>query len=96
MSDIERLSVEDYIPADEDILHADKRMFGITETVCNVDGRRLRLIELGGARTERRKWIHLLDDFSILFLMAIDECDHPVLGDDSRVRRKILKLNSSD
>ena len=45
-----------------------------------------RMLDVGGQRSERRKWIHCFDDVkAIIFLTAINEYD--------QVREKILLFN---
>ncbi|KAI9694297.1 MAG: hypothetical protein M1820_009056 [Bogoriella megaspora] len=84
LKNLERLEVGDYLPVDEDILHTDKRLSGITELVCQIGDRQFRIYELGGSRGERKKWIHLLDDTTAVFcLVALDEYDQTLLEDDN-------------
>ena len=95
IGNLERLSVENYLPLDEDILHADKRLIGITELVCNIGRHTFRMYELGGSRGGRKKWIHLFDDCSaFLFLVPIDEYDQRLLEDGSVVSSKLKKSRS--
>lgn len=66
------------MPSEEDILRLRVRTTGIIEAPFQVSlgGKTLsfKLIDVGGQRSERRKWIHCFEDVStILFVVAISE-----------------------
>jgi hypothetical protein len=44
------------------------------------------MIDVGGQRTERKKWIHLFENVTcVLFLVAISEYDQALVEDESTV-----------
>jgi hypothetical protein len=62
----------------------------MTETLFRTRGHILRFIDVGGQKSERRKWINFFQDVtSILFLVSLsgyDQClieDRDAVGDDS-------------
>lgn len=65
-----------YLATDEDILHARIKTTGITTSEFNVKSNKLVVMDVGGQRVERKKWIHSFDDVScILFVASVSEYD---------------------
>jgi guanine nucleotide-binding protein subunit alpha, other len=82
MDDITRLFAYDYLPTDQDILRTRLRTTGITETVFDLGILTYRMFDVGGQRSERKKWIHIFDNVqAILFLAAISGYDQGLLED---------------
>ncbi|POS83423.1 G protein alpha subunit, partial [Erysiphe pulchra] len=77
-SHIDRLFNKDFIPTDQDILQARLRTTGITETVFDLGTFKYRMFDVGGQRSERKKWIHCFENVNaLIFLVAIsgyDQC----------------------
>lgn len=55
---IERIMKPDYVASVQDVLRARVRTTGIHEALFEFDNMRLRMLDVGGQRGERRKWIH--------------------------------------
>jgi hypothetical protein len=55
---IERIMKPDYVASVQDVLRARVRTTGIHEALFQFDNMRLRMLDVGGQRGERRKWIH--------------------------------------
>ena len=55
---IERIAAEDYIPTEQDVLRSRAKTTGIIETEFEVDGVKFRMCDVGGQRSERKKWMH--------------------------------------
>ncbi|KAH3900129.1 guanine nucleotide-binding protein subunit alpha SCDLUD_003097 [Saccharomycodes ludwigii] len=84
---IERFSQPDYICTDEDILKGRIKTTGITETNFNINSTNFKVLDAGGQRSERRKWIHCFDKITcVLFVVAVSEYDQ-MLFEDERVNR---------
>lgn len=65
-----------YKPLDQDILHCRAQTTGITETVFRLKTHELHLLDVGGQKSERRKWIHCFENVtSILFLASLNGYD---------------------
>jgi len=89
-----RFSAEDYIPTPEDVIRAKVRTTGITETVFKVNATEFTMVDVGGQRSERRKWLHCFGDVTaVIFLVALNEYDM-VLEEDNKTNRmeESLKL----
>lgn len=84
---IDRVAVPDYIPSEEDLLHARARTTGITEIAFDLAGVHWRMVDVGGQRNERKKWIHCFQDVTaLIFCVAMSEYDLK-LYEDERVNR---------
>ncbi|ELU00453.1 hypothetical protein CAPTEDRAFT_204897 [Capitella teleta] len=69
---VSRLMKPDYIPTDQDILRARLPTTGIIETKFVFNGKPFRLMDVGGQRSERRKWIHVFDNVTaIIFTVSM-------------------------
>ncbi|KAE9963504.1 hypothetical protein BLS_007169 [Venturia inaequalis] len=79
---LDRLYVNGYLPTDQDILRARLRTTGISETLFNINQYTYRMFDVGGQRSERKKWIHVFDNVQVvLFLVAISGYDHALVED---------------
>ncbi|KAI8077191.1 heterotrimeric G protein alpha subunit B [Thamnidium elegans] len=86
-NEIDRISDTDYIPNQQDILRTRVKTTGITETKFTVGELLYRMVDVGGQRSERKKWIHCFEDVTaIIFMVAISEYDQ-VLFEDETVNR---------
>jgi len=89
-----RFAGDDYLPTQDDVIRAKLRTTGITEVVFTVGNTEFTMVDVGGQRSERRKWLHCFVDVSaVIFLVAINEYDM-VLEEDNKTNRmeESLKL----
>nr|VWO94504.1 Guanine nucleotide-binding protein alpha-2 subunit [Ganoderma boninense] len=67
---LDRLFKPSYVPSDEDIAHSYSRTIGIAERTLR-DSNML-VLDVGGQRSERRKWIHCFQDVtSVVFVASL-------------------------
>lgn len=75
---IDTLWNTNYKPTDQDIIRCRAKTTGIVETTFLLGGLAYRMFDVGGQRSERKKWIHCFDNVTaILFVVAIsgyDQC----------------------
>ncbi|KAJ7883083.1 heterotrimeric G protein alpha subunit 2 [Mycena leptocephala] len=84
---IHRIAVPTYMPSEEDILHTSANSTTIIETPLSMGALSIRIIDVGGMRSERRKWIHCFENVtSILFCTALSEYDQ-VLSEEQSANR---------
>lgn len=89
--DVERLFAKDYLPSDQDILRARLRTTGISETIFDTGNLTYRMFDVGGQRSERKKWIHVFDNVQVvLFLVAISGYDHVLVEDRNGVSNSLF------
>mmetsp|Transcript_16259 Transcript_16259/g.63389 ORF Transcript_16259/g.63389 Transcript_16259/m.63389 type:complete len:351 (+) Transcript_16259:209-1261(+) len=94
LDNAERFCDPEFTPSDLDILRVRSKTTGISETVFLVSKRKFRMVDVGGQRNERKKWIHCFQDVTaIIFCVALNEYDL-MLEEDPTVNRmhESLKL----
>ncbi len=97
VNEVDRLSSETYLPSDEDILRCRVTTTGITETNFTIGTMTYKMVDIGGQRSERKKWIHCFEGArTIIFMAAISEYNISIMEDDSVNRmREALGLFDS-
>ncbi|XP_062137527.1 G protein alpha q subunit-like [Drosophila sulfurigaster albostrigata] len=76
LCEIERIEKPDYIPSEQDILRVRSATTGINQYDIKMDRFVIRMVDVGGQRSERKKWIHCFENVDlIIFLVAISEYD---------------------
>ncbi|KZT68855.1 heterotrimeric G protein alpha subunit 4 [Daedalea quercina L-15889] len=81
-SDLDRLFDPSYEPNEQDIVQARARTIGITETMFQLKDHEMLMVDVGGQKSERRKWIHCFQDVtSILFLVSLSGYDQCLVED---------------
>lgn len=76
LSDMDRISAPGYIPDLQDILRVRVPTTGIIEYMFDMSKAIFRMVDVGGQRSERKKWLHSFDNVtSIIFLVALSEYD---------------------
>lgn len=72
------------MPTNEDILRSWVQTTCIKQTVFRFDSLTCRVIDVGGLRRERKKWIHTIQDVAVtMFLVDISEYDQVLYEDES-------------
>jgi guanine nucleotide-binding protein G(i) subunit alpha len=83
---IDRMAQPGYLPSDQDILRSRVKTTGITETTFKVGELTYKLFDVGGQRSERKKWIHCFENVTALvFLVSLSEYDQMLYEDESVV-----------
>ncbi|GAA6028736.1 hypothetical protein JCM8097_007369 [Rhodosporidiobolus ruineniae] len=96
-SELDRLFAPSYMPSDQDVLRCRQKTTGISETVFEERKMMYRIFDVGGQRSERKKWIHCFEGVTaILFLAAISGYDQVLIEDrDSNQMQEALMLFDS-
>ena len=86
LDDLDRVATPNYLPTLQDILRVRVPTTGIIEYPFTLDGITFRMVDVGGQRSERRKWIHCFENVtSIMFLVALSEYDQVLAESDHEV-----------
>lgn len=86
-----RVTDKSFVPTPDDILRCRVKTTSVIETTFQFESTRFRIVDVGGQRTERRKWIHCFSDMSaLLYVSAISEYNQSLLEDD-----KVIRLSES-
>eukprot|EP01133_Synstelium_polycarpum_P020116 gene20116-24121_t len=73
---LNRISEPKYLPTPQDALRSRVMTKGIVEADVVFDGISMKIIDVGGQRSQRRKWIHCFDGVSaVIFVAALSEYD---------------------
>jgi len=93
LSKAEKLVGDDYLPSDDDVLRARSMTTGIVTfpfEVRNKNGKgtfEFELIDVGGQRTERRKWIHCFEEVTaVLFIISLSDYNQTLYEDENTNR----------
>jgi guanine nucleotide-binding protein G(i) subunit alpha len=93
----DRIAASDYLPNDQDVLRSRVKTTGITETTFIIGDLTYRMFDVGGQRSERKKWIHCFENVTtIIFLVAISEYDQLLMEDDTvnRIQEALTLFDS--
>jgi len=86
---IDRVTADTFVPTTEDILRSRYRTTSVYETQFSVNDTKFRIIDVGGQRGERKKWVTLFTDVTaIIFVAAISEYDQKLVEDNHTNRLK--------
>jgi len=80
---IDRMSLPLCPPTDQDILCSRVKTTGIMETTFKVEELTYKLFDVGGQRSEWKKWIHCFENVTALvFLVSLSEYDQMLYEDE--------------
>jgi len=78
---------QNYLPTEQDILRVRVKTTGITEVEFLLVDTQIKMVDVGGQRSERKKWIHCFNEVTaIIYVVAMSEYDL-VLEEASNVNR---------
>ena len=84
---MDRILDPSYIPNEQDVLQSRVQTTGVVETVFKTGNVTYRLFDVGGQRSERRKWLHCFDDVkAVLFVAALSGYDMTLIEDGTTNR----------
>lgn len=85
--EVKRITGPDYCPTEQDVLRARTKTTGIYETRFSMGQLNIHMFDVGGQRSERKKWIHCFENVtSIIFCVALSEYDQVLLEESSQNR----------
>ncbi|KAF7632065.1 hypothetical protein Mgra_00008512 [Meloidogyne graminicola] len=83
---LDRIFDPNYVPTIQDILMLRIITTGIIELKFEIKNVNFRVFDVGGQRSERKKWIHCFDDVhAIIFVVALSEFDQVLFEDNKTV-----------
>jgi len=76
-----------YVPSEQDVLRSRVPTTGIVENEFLIEGSIFKMYDVGGQRSERKKWIHCFENVTaVLFVCAISAYDQVLYEDDTTNR----------
>uniref|UniRef100_A0A3B4GGY0 Guanine nucleotide-binding protein G(t) subunit alpha-1 n=1 Tax=Pundamilia nyererei TaxID=303518 RepID=A0A3B4GGY0_9CICH len=97
LNDLERLVQPGYVPTEQDVLRSRVKTTGIIETQFSFKDLNFRMFDVGGQRSERKKWIHCFEGVTcIIFIAALSAYDMVLVEDDevNRMHESLHLFNS--
>lgn len=92
-SRVDAFTQPNFVPSYEDMLRGRVRTTGIVETCFEIAPHKFRVVDVGGQRNERRKWIHCFEGVTaVIFVAALSEYNQKLYEDES-VDRMTEALN---
>ncbi|KAG8307224.1 hypothetical protein J6590_026787 [Homalodisca vitripennis] len=93
---LDRIAQSNYIPTQQDVLRTRVKTTGIIETHFTFKGLNFKMFDVGGQRSERKKWIHCFEGVTaIIFCVALSGYDL-VLAEDEEMNRMIESMKLFD
>jgi len=87
LNNLPRISKPDYVPNTDDVLRTRVKTTGIVEIKFKFKDLNFNMFDVGGQRSERKKWIHCFEGVtSIIFCVALSAYDL-VLAEDEEMNR---------
>jgi len=89
----DRIAKPDYVPSKDDVLHVRAVTTGIVEEDMKIHSRMFHIVDVGGQRSERRKWINCFEDVKGLIFVVSLIAYNQVLYEDEETNRMVESLN---
>ncbi|XP_004714446.1 guanine nucleotide-binding protein subunit alpha-15 [Echinops telfairi] len=87
LTHLERIADEGYVPTAQDVLRSRMPTTGINEYCFSVQKTNLRIVDVGGQKSERKKWIHCFENvIALIYLASLSEYDQ-CLEENNRENR---------
>jgi GTPase SAR1 family protein len=91
---IQRISADDFVPTDEDILRCRQRTAGASSTTVYIEKNYFEFFDIGGQKPERAKWESVINEHkfsSVIYFVASDEFD--VEDEDREFQRTKMEIS---
>lgn len=86
---METIMEDDYLPSEQDVFHSRVATTGIIDETFNVDGHNFQMFDVGGQRSERKKWIHCFEHVTaVLFVASLSGYNQMLYEDETQNRLK--------
>ncbi|CAJ0966727.1 unnamed protein product [Ranitomeya imitator] len=92
LNDLERIAAVEYIPTVEDILRSRDMTTGIVENKFTFKELTFKMVDVGGQRSERKKWIHCFEGVTaIIFCVELSGYDLKLYEDNQTGQKRMLQ-----
>ncbi|XP_069046494.1 guanine nucleotide-binding protein G(t) subunit alpha-2 [Lepisosteus oculatus] len=97
LNELDRITAPNYLPNEQDVLRSRVKTTGIIEEQFSFKDVHFRMFDVGGQRSERKKWIHCFEGVTcIIFCGALSAYDMVLVEDDevNRMHESLHLFNS--
>jgi len=92
----DRFAAIDFIPTAEDIIKCRGKTLGVVEMHFEIENQTFTIVDVGGQRNERKKWIHCFEGVAaVIFVTSLSEYDQ-TLFEDGTTNRMLESLKLFD
>jgi len=89
VENVERIAQPGWIPSKDDVLHVRSVTTGIVEEDMKIRDRIFHIVDVGGQRSERRKWMNCFDDVTgLIYVASLISYNQTLYEDESTNRMK--------
>jgi len=90
---VKEVMTDKYVPTQDDLLHCRIHSTGVKTETFKIDTIQFRLLDVGGQRSERKKWVRCFENVTaVLYVVAISEYDQ-LCYEDNETNRVIEALD---
>ncbi|EYC09966.1 hypothetical protein Y032_0058g2915 [Ancylostoma ceylanicum] len=90
LDSLDRIYDKNFVPTEQDILRTRIATMGVIEVCFTMKNKLWRVFDVGGQRSQRKKWIHCFDDAkAVIYVASLSEYDQVLLEDDTTVSCRI-------
>ncbi|CAB3396568.1 unnamed protein product [Caenorhabditis bovis] len=87
LDSLDRINDTSYMPTEQDILHTRIATMGVIEVNFKMKNKTWRVFDVGGQRSQRKKWIHCFDDAkALIYVASLSEYDQVLMEDNATNR----------
>jgi len=97
LDNLERIADPGYVPTEQDIIRSRVKTTGIIEKRFEYKKMNFRVFDVGGQRSERKKWIHCFEDVTcVIFCVATSAFDESLIEDEqtNRLQESMVLFDS--
>uniref|UniRef100_A0A158PH79 G-protein alpha subunit n=1 Tax=Angiostrongylus costaricensis TaxID=334426 RepID=A0A158PH79_ANGCS len=83
LDSLDRIYDKNFVPTEQDILRTRTVTMGVIEVCFHIKNKFWRVFDVGGQRSQRKKWVHCFDDAkAIIYVASLSEYDQVLLEDN--------------
>ncbi|GMS78383.1 hypothetical protein PENTCL1PPCAC_558, partial [Pristionchus entomophagus] len=92
LDNLDRIKEDKFTPTTQDIIRTRVSTMGVIEVNFRMKNKNWRVFDVGGQRSQRKKWIHCFDDVkAVIYVVALSEYDQKLKEDESTVSGRFYR-----